>query len=383
MSGVEPVQHGPDRPRVWPLDLQQQAQSDIRQSVSLVLIGPGKVGTAFLNQLTEWQSADTDRAEQISLLALCRQRTMLTEARGISLEDWQHRLDTSNQASNLDHLSLFLSQLRHRRIVIIDSTASSEVAAYHVQWLNAGHDVITANKAGPAGSQNRWDRARPDSAVNAQPHYGIETTVGAALPVIDTLIKLKHAGDSVIRIDGIFSGSIAWIFNQVDNGIRLSDAIVEAHRLGLTEPDPRDDLSGLDIARKLLILARQTGWREELDRVDVPDLLPFPLKACSLDEFFTRLNEVDDHLSGAIDDARDSGRKLLVEGCIDSSSGLAARLSSHPRDHAFSLANASDNIIRIFTRRYGEHPLIIQGAGAGVELTASGLITELVQLLQG
>jgi aspartokinase/homoserine dehydrogenase 1 len=200
------------------------------------------------------------------------------------------------------------------------------------------------------------------------------------LPVIQTLRDLLDTGDTLLSIEGIFSGTLAWLFNRYDGSHPFSELVLEAKALGYTEPDPRDDLSGTDVARKLVILAREAGLSLSLEHVAVESLVPRALAGTSRDDFLVRLSELDETMRQRLARAHDSGKVLRYLARLDHQGRASVGLTELPSDHAFAHLRLTDNVVQFSTRRYRDNPLIVQGPGAGPEVTAAGVFADLLRV---
>jgi aspartokinase/homoserine dehydrogenase 1 len=264
--------------------------------------------------------------------------------------------------------------------VIIDCSASEEVAAMYPRWLAAGIHVVTPNKranSGPLALHGSVHAARRGSGA----HYLYEATVGAGLPIMQTLRDLRETGDEIRQVEGIFSGTLAYLFNVWDGTQPFSAIVRDAKAKGYTEPDPRDDLSGTDVARKLVILARELGMRLELADVALEGLIPVSLSGCSVDEFMTRLEELDAPMTAQLTAARAQNQVLRYVAALDAASGKATvGLVRLERSHPFANINLTDNVVRFVTSRYDVNPLVVQGPGAGPQVTAAGVFADLLRV---
>jgi homoserine dehydrogenase len=278
------------------------------------------------------------------------------------------------------------------KVVLVDNTAELEVARQYPACLKRGISVVTPNKKGFSDDIQLWD-AIFSAAQQGKAHVFHESTVGAGLPVISTLKELIETGDEVTKIEGVFSGTMSFLFNSFmpvgGGGGKFSAEVAKAKELGYTEPDPRDDLNGLDVARKLTILARLAGLKDESPTAfPVQSLIPEALESCkSGDEFMEKLPNHDDEMEKLKGDAAKEGKVLRFVGSIDvPSKSVKVGLEKFDASHPIAALKGSDNIINFYTKRYGSNPLIIQGAGAGGEVTAMGVTGDLikvVRLLQG
>jgi len=266
------------------------------KTISIGLIGPGTVGAALLRQI-EKQSEKLAQNFNLDLRvrAISRSKKMLLADRRIDLAGWEEEFSSSAVAADLDTFEEHLKPDHLPHAVIIDCTASDQISSKYADWLSHGIHVITPNKKAFSGPFSEYKKLQ-DAADEGSSHYFYETTVGAALPVITTLCDLIHTGDEVRSISGIFSGTLAYLFNVYDGTTPFSEIVRVAKESGYTEPDPRDDLSGMDVARKLTILARELGQEIEIGEFPVTNLVPEALRDCSLDEFMDKLPEYDDEM---------------------------------------------------------------------------------------
>jgi aspartokinase/homoserine dehydrogenase 1 len=238
---------------------------------------------------------------------------------------------------------------------------------------------VTPNKKANSGSLPYY-RSVQEARRTAGTHYLYEATVGAGLPIIQTLRDLRETGDEITSIEGIFSGTLAYLFNVFDGREPFSSIVAVAKQKGYTEPDPRDDLSGMDVARKLIILAREMGLTLEMADVEVEGLVPAALRSCSIDEFMRRLPEFDAAMAATLAEARSRQQVLRYVGRVDAAGKATVGLTHLDARHAFGNIALTDNVVRFATRRYCDNPLIVQGPGAGPEVTAGGVFSDLLRL---
>lgn len=352
------------------------------QTFSVGVIGPGNVGATLIDQLRAAQPQLLGKANlDLRLRAIASSRTMLLDERGIG-DDWRDRFAHNGQAADLDAFTAHLLSAHLPHAVIVDCSASAEVADRYAGWLAAGIHVVTPNKQAGAGG---WDRYRDihEAASGSGARFRYEATVGAGLPVISTLRDLLDTGDAVVSVEGILSGTLAWLFNRYDGSVPFSQLVTEARGLGYTEPDPRDDLSGTDVARKLVILAREAGRTLALEDVQVESLVPESLRGASVDDFLGRLEEVDAGFAERLAAARAAGQVLRYVARLDGEGRASVGLVALPQAHAFANLRLTDNIVQFRTRRYCDNPLIVQGPGAGPEVTAAGVFADLLRVAAG
>jgi aspartokinase/homoserine dehydrogenase 1 len=263
--------------------------------------------------------------------------------------------------------------------VIVDATASIETATRHAGWLAAGHHVVSANKAALGDALTGW-RALRRGAASGLTTYGDAATVGAGLPVLSTLHRLRGCGDRLLGLEGVFSGSLSWLFNHFDGSRPFSALLREARALGYTEPDPRIDLGGTDVARKLLILARSAGHALDTDAVAIEGLVPLALCDLPLDAFIARLEELDAPLEERRAHAQANGKLLRFLARLDEHGRATVGLCEVDATHPAARLAGTDNLYALTTQRYRAQPLVIQGPGAGPEVTAQALLGDVLSL---
>jgi aspartokinase/homoserine dehydrogenase 1 len=350
------------------------------KTLSIGLIGPGGVGAALLRQLAD--RAPTLLAERgldLRVRAIATSTRMLLGEPSLDPAGWAAAFEADAVPFDGEAFEAHVDPDHLPHAVMVDCTASEAVAARYAAWLAAGVHVITPNKKAFSGPLERY-RAIRERVREGRAQCFYETTVGAALPIVGTLRDLLETGDEVTRIEGIFSGTLAYLFNVWDGSRPFSEVLRKAHEIGYTEPDPRDDLSGMDVARKLTILAREMGRPLEVGTFGVESLVPEPLREVSLEAFLARLPEMDEALAARLSAAQDRGRRLRYVGRLDVDGGASVGLQEVDDAHPFAHIAMTDNIVRFETRRYVDAPLVVQGPGAGRALTAGGVFADLLRL---
>ena len=350
-------------------------------TISIGLIGPGLVGGTLLDQMAS-QADRLSRELKVDL----RVRGVLSSKRmhlanvEVPLARWRDAVSASGESADLTRFAEHIHADHLPHAIIIDCSSSNEVAARYPEWLASGIHVVTPNKKANSGDLELYARLR-EAQKQGGSHYLYEATVGAGLPVIQTLRDLRDTGDEIRRIEGILSGTLAYLFNVWDGSEPFSSIVRTAKAKGYTEPDPRDDLSGIDFARKLIILGREMGLRLELGDVQLEGLVPPALRSCGPEEFLERLPEFDAPMAQRLEAARSRNRVLRYVGSLDAATGKAAvGLVELERSHTFANINLTDNVVRFLTRRYNENPLVVQGPGAGPEVTAGGIFGDLLRV---
>ena len=351
-----------------------------RRVLAVGLIGPGRVGSALLEQLRTAQSRlARDSGLELKLCGVVASKRMWLDCDDAELNG-RHGGAQIWRPNDLDAFAEHVRGSDGRHALLIDCSANDEVAAHYPRWLAAGLHVVTPNKLAGSGPLPRWQAIRAACASGARFRY--EATVCAGLPVVQTLRDLLDTGDELLAVDGMFSGTLAWLCNRHDGRQPFSALVREAHALGYTEPDPRDDLSGLDVARKLVILAREAGWPLSLDEVDVQSLVTAELAALSPEEIMQRLPELDAPMASQLAAARAGGGVLRHVASLDRHGHASVKLVVLPADHTFAHTRLTDNIVQFTTRRYCDNPLVVQGPGAGPEVTAAGVFTDLLRIAE-
>jgi aspartokinase/homoserine dehydrogenase 1 len=349
-------------------------------TVSIGLIGPGLVGGALLDQLaTQVERLQRDFKLDLRLRGLAGSKRMVLANSRIGLATWREQYAAASDPLDLDAFATHVHAEHVPHTIIIDCSASSEVADKYASWLSRGIHVVTPNKKANSAAYGYYEQIRTARQV-AGAHYLYEATVGAGLPVIQTLRDLRETGDDLQRVEGIFSGTLAYLFNTWDGRQPFSEVVRQAKSLGYTEPDPRDDLSGLDVARKLIILGREMGLRLEMADVTVESLVPAALASCNVDEFLARLNEFDAPMLARLDACRARNHVLRYVGSVDARGRAQVGVVELPTTHPFANIALTDNIVRFQTARYDKNPLIVQGPGAGPAVTAGGVFADLLRV---
>jgi len=350
------------------------------KTISIGLIGAGNVGAALMLQLEKQATRLVEGFNlDLRVRAIARSKSMLLGDRRVDLANWKQEFKQSSVDLDLEAFEQHVNPDHLPHAVIIDCTAEESIAGRYAGWLERGIHVITPNKKAGSGPITDYEVLRA-TGKHGSSHFFYETTVGAALPIITTLQDLIDTGDEVRSVQGIFSGTLAYLFNVYDGETPFSEIVRQARDSGYTEPDPRDDLSGMDVARKLTILARELGHKTELGDFPVQNLVPESLRECSIDDFLERLSDHDDAIRAMYEEAASNGRKLRYVGRLDSTGKATVGLESVDPSHPFSNINLTDNIVQFKTDRYSASPLVVQGPGAGPEVTAGGVFSDLLRL---
>ena len=350
------------------------------KTISIGLIGPGTVGATLLDQIERQSERLIDDFNlDLRVRAIAGSQRMLLGDRRIELSAWHENLDDSGEDLDLERFEHHVNADHLPHAAIIDCTASDSVARRYAGWLEKGIHVLTPNKKAFSGDYAYYESLK-ECARKSSAHYLYETTVGAALPVISTLRDLVSTGDQIQSVQGIFSGTLAYLFNIFDGSRPFSEIVRQARARGYTEPDPRDDLSGMDVARKVTILARELGQKIETSDFPVQNLVPTDLRGLSIERFLDGLPKYDDHMLDLYNEAEKKGKKLRYIGRLSASGDAAIGLETVEAGHAFRNINLTDNIVQFVTERYSANPLVVQGPGAGPAVTAGGIFADLLRL---
>lgn len=354
-------------------------QSETR-SLNIFIVGTGLIGRTLLRQIAD-QAAylKKDRLLEINVTGLSNTRKMLLDTTGISPLNWDDTLETSGVKTSLPAFVQRIQELNLPNSVFVDCTSDKEIVQYYPMLLKSHISIVTPNKVANSGTYSDYKLLR-ESALKYGVKFLYETNVGAGLPIISTIDGLITSGDTFLKIEAILSGTLSYIFNNFGPELPFADAVRDAKAKGFTEPDPRDDLSGLDVARKILILAREVGVALEPEQVEVAQLLPDNcLQAPTVDEFFHQLEVSDSYFSNLLADAEKQGGRLRYIASLENGNA-SVQLRIVDKLHPFYNLSGSDNIISFTTDRYRDTPLVIKGPGAGAEVTATRVFADIISV---
>ena len=350
------------------------------KELNLFVTGVGNVGSKLLEQIEKQTNYLIENLRlKIRVIAISNSKKMVLEEEGLDLSNWKTKLQESKTNANRDSFFEYAKKLNLRNSIFVDNTASEVIAKEYAQYLNNNIGVVTCNKIAAADELNNYLNLKKISRKFGSP-YLFETNVGAGLPIIDTLNNLIASGDQIIKIQAVLSGSLNFVFNNFKAGASFHDVVLEAQQQGYTEPDPKIDLSGIDVARKILILARESGMSIELDEIENESFLPQEcLDTKDNKSFFKSLIQYSGHFEKMLENAEKEGVKMKYVAQLENGKAKVG-IQLVKEGHDFYNLEGSDNIILFYTNRYKEQPLIVKGAGAGADVTASGIFADIIRI---
>lgn len=354
------------------------------KTVHLALFGHGNVGTALIDQILD-SAEEIKRRKKLHLkiVAISNSKKFIFDKNGIN-NDWKTNIENSDRVASPEEIILLAKDAQLENLIAIDNTANKGFVTNYVSFAENGFDLVSSNKIFNTLSIGDYRSFRNLLTKNNK-KYLYETNVGAGLPLIDTIKLLHLSGENITRIKGVFSGTLSYVFNQFSvRDEKFSTIVKEAMEKGFTEPDPREDLSGNDVARKLLILARELDLINEFEDINIKNLVTEPLLPISKDEFLTRIDELDETFQ-KIKDEQEPNHVLRyvgdLHGDLSQDKGeLDVKLISVPANSALGQLKGSDSIFEIYTESYGENPIDIMGAGAGAKVTARGVFGDILRV---
>ncbi len=349
--------------------------------ISVILYGVGIIGSELINQIKKQQQHLLKQRIDIRVIAIANSKKLLWQEQGLSLDNYKQLLDSSSQQPELDRLLHLCNQHCPSNPVFVDCTSDQTLAESYTLLFENGLHVVAANKKANTSHIHYYKSLRHIAHQRLR-QFCYETNVGAGLPIIRQLQNLIRSGDQLIKFDGILSGSLSFIMGCMEDGLSFSQAIQEAKDKGFTEPDPRDDLSGMDIARKLLIIAREFGLEYELDDVTIEPLLTDAFSPDdSINDFLQQTSTLDDHYKTLFDQAKERGETLRYAGSIQTDGSMTVKLESVNPNHPLYKIRGGENAFSFTTERYNPVPLVIRGYGAGAEVTSAGVFGDILQTI--
>lgn len=347
--------------------------------INVYLVGVGLIGGTLLKQISTQSKALLDKHLDIRVVGMANSRKMAFDRDGLDLENWREALQGNSYVSDFQAFIDHMTEMNLPNSVFVDCTADNTIKNFYPQILGNNISISTANKSANSSSYQEFT-ALQRLALTNNVQFLYETNVGAGLPVLSTLSGLFETGDRIESIRAVISGSLSYIFNKYSPGKSFKELIVEARELGYTEPDPRDDLSGQDVKRKIIILSRVAGYPIEPEDVEVEDILPEScMQAESIEEFYQELDRNDEYFRSLIEKAHNENSKLRYLATLEQGKA-SIQLAFVNQSSPFYNLSSTDNMIVFHTARYKERPLVVQGPGAGADVTAAGVFTEIIQL---
>ena len=359
----------------------------VSKRINIAIFGKGLVGGTLIDQILESQQRILARKNiELNVFAIAGQSKVLFAKDGVNA-NWREAIDANGTVYNVQDIIDFTEKYHLENLIAVDNTASGEFVKEYLTLVNSGFNLVSSNKIANTVDFDFYKELRQALKDN-QKEYLYETNVGAGLPLIDTIKLLHHSGEDIVGIRGVFSGSLSYLFNTYSAEDRpFSEVLQEAIDKGFTEPDPREDLCGNDVARKLLILARELDLHNELSDVVIENLIPEALREVSVDTFLNSLEDLNGHYQ-QLKEAQEPGHVLRYIGdlsgdlSVANGAKLEVKLVSVPASSALGGLKGSDSIFEIYTKSYGENPLVVQGAGAGAAVTARGVFGDILRLAE-
>lgn len=354
--------------------------AQLNKTLYVFNVGTGNIGATLFKQIHEQHSFLLENNDiDIKVVGISNSRKMLFNADGVDLAVWQEELDNQGEVADL---AAFIDRMKSMNLpncVFVDNTASRLPSTYYEDIFKSNISVVTCNKIANSGEYAQYKNLH-DTARKHGVDFFYETNVGAGLPIVRVLKDLMLSGDRILKIEAILSGTISYIFNNFTGEASFYDVVKKAQELGYTEPDPRDDLGGIDFMRKMLILGRDAGYVIEPTDVALGAILPEAcLKATSVDDFYTELLKADQYFNALKEKAKQENKAIRYIGKLEDGK-VSIALEMVDESHPFFTLSGSDNIISFTTERYKERPLVVKGPGAGAEVTAAGVFADLVNV---
>ncbi|MFY8065112.1 MAG: bifunctional aspartate kinase/homoserine dehydrogenase I, partial [Flavobacterium sp.] len=359
--------------------LHERFFEDNTKQLNLFVMGVGNVGEKFVDQISQQKKFLKENLKiNLRVIAMANSRTMVFDEEGINLKDWKAAV-TGGEKTNVESFIAKVKDLNLRNSIFVDITANYDIANIYDKFLSQNIAVVTCNKIACSSEYDNYKNLKNLSRKYNAP-FLFETNVGAGLPIIDTLKHLIASGDKVNKIQAVLSGSLNFIFNNFSETYNFHDVVKEAGVQGFTEPDPKIDLSGVDVARKILILIRESGYKMDIEEIENNCFLP---KECmdttNNDDFFKSLTKHDAHFNKLLAEAKSKDSRIKFVAKFDNGKASVG-LQFIPKESPFYNLEGKDNIVEFYTERYVDQPLIIKGAGAGAAVTASGIFADVIRI---
>ena len=354
--------------------------AELKKTLNVFTLGTGNIGTTMFRQLADQHHFLLENNDlEIKVIGTSNSRKMIFNENGIDLKDWKNNLEENGEIADLTNFIERMKKMNLPNCVFIDNTASKLPSTYYNDIFKSNISVVTCNKIANSAAYSQYKQLH-ETARKHGVDFLYETNVGAGLPIVRVLKDLMMSGDRLLKIEAILSGTISYIFNNFIDEASFYDVVKEAQKLGYTEPDPRDDLSGVDFMRKMLILARDAGYQLESSDVNLGNILPKEcLEASSVDHFYEELLKAEPYFKSLKEKAKSENKVIRYIGKLENGQ-VEISLQMVDQNHPFYALSGSDNIISFTTERYKERPLVVKGPGAGAEVTAGGVFADLVNI---
>ncbi len=354
--------------------------AELKKTLHVFNIGTGNIGSTLFSQLHKQHAFLEEQNDiEVKVVGISNSRRMYFNADGVDLGNWKEEMDANGEVADLATFIAKMQEMNLPNCVFIDNTASKLPSTYYENIFKSNISIVTCNKIANSGDYAQY-KLLHETARKHGVDFFYETNVGAGLPIVRVLKDLMMSGDRLLKIEAILSGTISYIFNNFRGDASFYDVVKKAQELGFTEPDPRDDLGGIDFMRKMLILGRDAGYPIESSDVQLGNILPEScLKANSVDEFYAELLKADEYFNNLKEEAEKQGKVIRYIGTLENGK-VAISLQMVDESHPFYALSGSDNIISFTTERYKERPLVVKGPGAGAEVTAGGVFADLVNV---
>ncbi|MEO6174237.1 MAG: bifunctional aspartate kinase/homoserine dehydrogenase I [Flavobacterium circumlabens] len=356
----------------------------VSKKINIAIFGHGLVGGTLINQILESTTAiEKRKGIKLNVFAIANSKKVILNKKGVT-SDWKNEIQNNGIAYTIKDVIAYADEHHLENLIAIDNTASATFVENYISLIESSFDLISSNKVANTLSYGFYKELRKSLADN-QKNYLYETNVGAGLPLIDTIKLLHLSGENITKIKGVFSGTLSYLFNNFSaKDAPFSQILQEAIDNGYTEPDPREDLCGNDVGRKLLILARELDLQNEFEEISIQNLIPEHLRDGNVSDFLTKLKEFDPIYEKIKADQKPNHVLRYIgelSGDLQNDKGiLEVKLVSVPSDTALGGLKGSDSFFEIYTESYGDRPIVIQGAGAGSAVTARGVFGDILRL---
>jgi aspartokinase/homoserine dehydrogenase 1 len=358
--------------------LHEEFFSDGKRQINLFIVGVGTVGSKLLAQLEQQKDYISQQMNlNLRVVGLANSRKIAFDEEGIDLNDFKTQISSSEISSGAQNYADLIIEKNLRNSIFVDVTASGEVVEIYPKLLQRSISVIACNKIAASSEYENYQKLK-DLAREYSANFLFETNVGAGLPIINTLNDLTRSGDKINRIEAVLSGTLNFVFNNYDGSRSFSSVVKQAQDEGYTEPDPRLDLSGTDVARKILILAREAGFPLEMADIENKGFLPESCLQGSVEDFYSEMEKHESYFRDLLETAKMQGLSLKYIASFDNGKASVG-LQSIDAAHNFANLSGKDNAVLFYTNRYADLPLVVKGAGAGADVTAAGVFADIIR----